>query len=243
MSSKKQAYRGLHVSEAFTTRKLFAILLLAVGALAVYWRTSVDRRTDDGGGARRFYGLVIDQDGNPVPNTMIEATLSWWGDNPTGVGLAEATGDLVHVTTSSVADGTFQIEVPVRFEQLTIDAVKRAGYDWVIDWAWTLTGPFAREDNRMFRFAGRNFRCDTYSPDRERPAVFPLHAKGSSQPATRPSRGGSDYRCDGKTIVNAPAALAVPSAGPGAPQGNAAINAAIREYIEKRNAPATRNAR
>jgi hypothetical protein len=115
--------------------------------------------------------------------------------------------------------------------------VKKDGYDWVIDWAWTLNGPPHNDgDNRRFILPGKLASVGVYLPDPNRPAIFPLHRHGDPAPATQPSRGGSERTRDGKTVANEPTQPKVPSAGPNAPGTNDEVNKRIGEYVNSFNA-------
>lgn len=183
---------------------------------------------------------MIDQDGQGVAKAEIVVRLTGFAPNPIMNGLVEDAANQARFSVFSNAVGDFLIQVPQRFEQLTVEAINVPDHEWAIDWAWTLGPPHNRNDNRVFKFAGKHFRCDVYLPQQDRPALFPVQRKGSTAPTTRPSRGGVDLRCDGSTVRNEPHALNVPSTGPSAPNGNDAVDAAIHDYLEQRNAAETK---
>jgi hypothetical protein len=142
-----------------------------------------------------------------------------------------------HFSVYSGVTGSFLITVPQPNHVIAIEAVKKEGFDWVIDWAWTLGVPPHNDgENRQFILPGKLWSVPVYQPDPNRPAIFPLHRKGNPAPATQPSRGGSDRTRDGKTVANEPTELRVPSAGPNAPSTNDEISKRIGEYVDSFNA-------
>lgn len=180
---------------------------------------------------RVFYGKVIDQEGTPVPDAEIVVQIAALVHNPVMVGgLIEDPFNRSRFRVRSNSAGEFLVPIPHRFEQLSIEAVTVPDHDWVIDWAWTLGPPHNKDDNRLFTFSSERFRHDVYLPQRDRPAVFPVHRKGSESPATRPSRGGAQVHWNGSVVENHPHSLRVPSAGLGAPVGEAATDRAIQDY-------------
>jgi hypothetical protein len=166
----------------------------------------------------RFYGRVVDESGRPIAGAHVDAAAF-------EIKPALANQDLQRVMASELplaADtddaGRFTLTAGNRRYELQIKSVSKAGYDWVFDQAWSLRRPgFERKDNRFYRFASPYASTNVYSSDVDRPAIFPMHRKDSSLPASRPSRGGWEILAEGRAVENAPARLAVPSAGPSAP--------------------------
>jgi len=217
------------------------IAILAILAACCLSGASCDRRTTTMTAAsqpRLFYGKVIDQDGNPVRDAEIVVQLSEMTDNAITAG-SHVPDRLPknHFSVYSGVTGSFLITVPPPNYVIEIEAVKKDGYDWVIDLAWTLGVPPHNDgDNRLFMSPGAFSSAPVYQPDSNRPAIFPLHRKGDPAPATQPSRGGSDRTREGKTVVNEPTELRVPSAGPNAPGTNDDISKRIGEYADSFNA-------
>lgn len=216
-----------------------AIVVVGISAFMAY-RYAAQREEDRQ--SRLFYGIVIDQDGKPLQGVEVQVFLTGFTQNPVMMGIAPDSDNQTRFSVFTGPDGTFQVKVPQRYEQLSIEAVILQGYDWVFDWIWNGGGErFGAGDNRHYKFSGKYVRAGEYVPDPARPAIFPLHAKGNPSPATLPSRGGSDKRRDSlKWITNEPTPLAIPSAGPGAPQGHDEINRRISQYFNQMNAAATR---
>jgi hypothetical protein len=187
---------------------------------------------------RLFYGRVIDQSGNPVPDAEIVVQLSQMQMNPiVPGGVVPDHLPQNQFSVRSDAAGSFVVTIPPPNHVVEIQSVKKDGYDWVIDWAWSLSvPPHNLGDNRQFILSGKLWKVPAYQPDQNRPAIFPLHRKDDPSPATQPSRGGSDLTREGKTVLNQPHPLKIPSAGPGAPTTPAEIEARIGEYINKLNA-------
>jgi hypothetical protein len=193
---------------------------------------------------RLFYGRVVDQDGAVVPDAEIVVSRARLVRS---VDTGTTREDLQTKQTFSVysgVTGSFAVMLPTPLHVVTIEKVKKDDYDWVFDWAWTLgVSPHVDGNNRHFILSGELATCRFYQPDRDRPAVYPLHRVGVARPASRPSRGGSEHHCDGTIVVNEPVALKVPSAGAGAPRGEAEMDKAISLYLERfRDAAATRPA-
>lgn len=188
-----------------------------------------------------FYGKVIDQAGQPIAGAEVDYQLSKLEHNPIiAGGLVADRLPQNRATVQSGVDGGFVIQVLHPNHILTIEAVMKGGYHWVIDWAWSLSVPPHNDgDNREFSLPSKMSRLPMYQPDAARPAIFPLHRDGDPSPATQPSRGGSDRMPDGTIAPNHPTKLRVPSTGPGAPQTNDAINSHIRRYAEAVNAGRT----
>jgi hypothetical protein len=180
-----------------------------------------------------FHGKVIDQSGNPVQGAEIVVQVSEMQPNPIiAGGLIPNRLPKNHFSVYSGVTGNFLVTLPPPNHVVEIQAVKKEGYDWVFDWAWSLGTPSHGDgDNRLFILPGRFTPLASYQPDPNRPAVFPLHRKGDPSPATHPSRGGSDRNPEGVIVPNSPTPLRIPSAGPGAPTTNDAINARIAEYV------------
>lgn len=175
-----------------------------------------------------FYGRVVDQTGNPIPNAEIDVLAAEFGDNAVIHGsIAPILETQKTFTVASNQNGYFTVTLPGSYQRLTIQNIRKPGYEWVIDWYWT-TPETGDADNRYYHLRGPRNVGAIYEPDRNRPAIFPMHEIGNPVPATRPSRGGKDGR-----RVNGPTDLVVPSAGPGAPRTNAQINEAIRAASER----------
>lgn len=206
-------------------------LLLAGAAIAgvLIYRVPQDAATSPRPpDVRWFYGQVVDQDGKPIQQAEIKVVVSELGENTIMVGSNApiiATQRTFSVWTNQW--GTFAVQVPSSYQQLTIEDVVKPGYEWVFDWAWgslPYDEPEWRRTNRIFHFAGNRNVGTPYNPDLQRPAVFPMHEVGSNAPATRPSRGGSDGRFN-----HEPVEPIIPSAGPDAPKSDEEVNERIRE--------------
>jgi hypothetical protein len=219
------------------------LLLLGLAACVIGWFAIGRKHAPMSPPYRFFYGRVVDQEGQPISGAQIIVQLSRMAENPLYPG-----GTLPdrlpqnRLSVYSDTTGTFQISIPPPNHAVEIMDVRAPGYTWLIDWAWTvsLNKPQAGE-NRFFVMPPTPDRqYATYIPDAQNPAVFVLVENGYARPlTTMPPRGGSDRGRDGRVARNGPHPVAVPSTGPGAPQGNDAISARIGEYLEQRNAHAT----
>lgn len=166
-----------------------------------------------------LYGHVQDQDGNPVADVEIDVrTVELSPENVTLDGVVAGKGAQTIWTTYTGKNGDFVVGLSNGQNWVEVRAVRKPGYDWVIDHAWTLSHTASAGDNRTFTFLGRFAPFPIYSPDPNAPAIYPLHLKGSEKLPGDPSRGGSDINADGVRTRNAPRPARVPSAGPGAPQ-------------------------
>jgi len=178
-----------------------------------------------------FFGRVTDQDGVGLDAVEVVVRTAELTPNPIMPGgNVPSNGKTFSVYTND--RGSFLVMLPVCHNDLVIEDVRKAGYDWVRDWAWQL--PERKGENTVaFQFAGRYVRCPVYVPDASNPAVLPLHRRGSERAVANPSRGGADVDCNGRRTVNGPVVPAIPSAGPGAPRTDEEIGAAIRGYGER----------
>ena len=76
-----------------------------------------------------FYGLVVDQDSNPVPNVKINVTiLQQQISPPTATGDFPLTNSLIHREKETGADGRFQITGEMG-QDLTIESIQKSGYE------------------------------------------------------------------------------------------------------------------
>jgi hypothetical protein len=174
-----------------------------------------------------FFGHVADQDGRPVEGVEVVVRSAELIPNPVMVGAGNVPSDARTFSVYTNDRGDFLVNLPAGHNDLEIQEVRKAEYDWVKDWAWQI--PAHRKENTLaFQFPGRFVKCPVYVPDAKNPAVLPLHRRGSEKPVWRPSRGGADVNCAGNRVVNGPVTPTIPSAGPGAPRSEAEIEAAIR---------------
>lgn len=232
-------------------RKMIAnlvILGLTVSATGVFFAVAQTRPAPPTGlqnQPRLFFGVVGDQDGQPLDDVEIKVWTAELVGNPhTPGGVVPDKQSERKFSVYSGANGGFMVQIPQPHNMLVIEDVKKEGYDWVFDWAWTLSGPpHNKHDNRQFTFPGRFWKCPYYKPDPANPAVFPLHAKADPKPAQTTSRGGFEVGCDDKETPNHPVVPNVPSAGKGAPQGQKEIEKAIGEYLKARREKETGSAR
>jgi hypothetical protein len=199
----------------------FIALVAAAGAVLLVARP---QRT---AGARdmpqiRFYGQVVDDAGSPVADATVH--LSIWTvprgewSSAKGPSLDKVTK---HAELHTRSDGTFEL-VNARGYMVQVLDVRKPGYVWLVDLAWSLPGE-VHPDNRFFIYGGNP---PLYMPDAAKPAVLPLYRTGGNGGAAQrvdgggqvmPSRGGADRAADGHVTPNAPVRPRVPTTGPGAP--------------------------
>ena len=181
-----------------------------------------------------FYGHVQDQDGRPIDGAEIALRVEELVPDPTARGhLAPSSRSVATFSAYTGVAGSFIITMTEGRNHLMIEAIRKPNYEWVTDLAWTLGPPHNKGDNRDFTLAGRYIKCDVYEPDNERPAIFPLHLKGSNKPVGSPSRGGFDVDCNGRQTVNEPTAPAVPSTGARAPRTSKEREETIGAYLRR----------
>jgi hypothetical protein len=180
-----------------------------------------------------FYAVVLDEDGRPVDGAQIAARAARLVSMDASVVAANSTARALSAQTD--AQGKFTLTLPVNYDNVLIESVGKPGYEWVIDWAWTLGRPYNHDDNRNFNFAGPLLRCNVYRPEIDHPAVFPLHSTASTKPVGKPSRGGSEIGCDRRIVPNKSETPKVPSTGPGAPHTPKEIENAIGTYLGTQN--------
>lgn len=191
-----------------------------------------------------FYGRIVDQDGNPLSAEVdVQASQMVRSDPAFGHGSVADRKPENKFTVYPGENGVMLVMFSSPNHVLEILDVKHPGYTWLKDYAWS-NGPDGRGSNneqREFILDGPNAQFPIYTPDPNNVAVFVLVKDGFTGPITAmPSRGGSDRReYHGQSIPNHPQPVIIPSTGPSAPQGNAAI----KEYIENRNAAATRTSK
>ena len=190
-----------------------------------------------------FFGKIIDQNGRPVSGATVSAEIF---ELRPGMMAGEP---IVERSTmkprSAISDGEgrFTVTIPAGFQVLEISNVAKPGYGWVHDWMWSggALADIAQHSNRSFYLAGNMAVARTYLPDRDRPAIYPLHVDGAPGPVERPSRGGSDRDPSGKVTRNQPVQAVLPSAGPDSPGDDyQAILDAIVRVSEERASAATR---
>jgi len=199
-----------------------ALIILASGAWAMVHFFSRQAHPDPPQVV--FYGLVVDQDDHPVEGVEVVVRTSKYVSNPVMGGSTPgwSTGSTFRI--SSQADGRFKVAIPANDELLDIKSIRKSGYDWVYDLAWTLGPPHNENDNRQFQLAG-------YRTDASLPAVFPLHLSSSPKPAGKASRGGFQVGVGGRLVPSTLVPLNVPSAGPNAPQNSKEESDAIGIYL------------
>jgi hypothetical protein len=219
--------------------KVLAVLMAAglAGAGIVYVLAG------DGGDAQpadvRFHGLVEDQDGRPLHDAAVAVHSSEVvanGAAPGGVMPDSGTAKTFALRTD--AHGRFALAVPRHHNRLLIEHVRKAGYEWVTDWAWQMDLPPKPLQNVEYLFPGRHWSRPVYRPDPDRPAIFPMHEVGNPSPPRPLSRGGADLQRDGRAVPNALVVPRIPSAGPGTPRTPAEVEQRIRDYADRRNAAA-----
>ena len=152
-----------------------------------------------------FYGLVIDEYGNPLPDASVLVYLDW--TPPNYYGPSPDTNKRLDLTTDQ--QGRFEVRNE-RAKRLQVLDVKKPGHVWLVDYAWMAKPEYRPHDNRFYGFENDH----PYLPDPAHPAVFPLMSTGSKATA-RTSRGGADREPDGTVVVNVPWTPLIPSAGPG----------------------------
>lgn len=189
-----------------------------------------------------FQGIIIDQEGSPISKAEIVVQISTMVDNPIIAG--GALPDRLPQNRFSVysgVEGVFDITLQPPNHVLEIQDIKKEGYTWLTDWLWTVPSDVYQElQTRWFDLGGPRASSPVYIPDISNPPIFVLVKDGyHGQVTTMPSRGGSDQLRDGTTVINHPKPVAIPSTGPGAPQGHDAIGEAIRRYVDRRNAAST----
>jgi len=222
--------------------------LIATGTVVYFGYGQADQSKKPARQILTFFGKVVDQDGNPLRAEVdVQVSQMVRSDPAFGHGSGADRKPENKFTVYPGENGVMLVMFSSPNHVLEILDVKHPGYTWLKDYAWS-NGPEGRGSNneqREFIFEGPNAQFPIYTPDPNNVAVFVLVKDGFTGPITaKPSRGGSDRReYLGQSVPNQPQPVIIPSTGPSAPQGNDAINAAIREYIEKRNAPATRDAR
>jgi len=170
----------------------------------------------------RFYGQVIDETGSPISDARVDILIrrmppgSPAPDLRPGEEPPRHLSDFARIHTDE--NGKFTVED----EGYTLQIVgirKNSEYTEVFDWAWDWPAPYISDPystNRYFIYGGD---FPIYIPDKEHPAIYPLHRKGS-QAIGMPSRGGSNKLADGRIIRNEPKRPVVPSTGPGSPTTN-----------------------
>lgn len=207
-------------------RSFFLVAILIAGSAAGYYLLhrqsavpSASRSTTEGADMPdiRFYGLVIDEAGSPVGDARVDVLISRVppGSPPPDWSSARKVAPedfrrFINVHTDK--DGKFAVDD--KGYTLKIGGIGKRGFDLVFDWSWGLPNTTTdRGDNRTFIYGGG---FPLYLPDKDRPAIFPLHRKGS-QVVGMPSRGGSDQLAEGRIVRNDPMKPLIPSTGPGAP--------------------------
>ena len=162
-----------------------------------------------------FYGLVIDERGQPLADATVRLAVMENQLGPDGF-RHPVPGTAHHQTLRSDSSGRFEVRA-VPGNNLTILEVSRPGFEWVFEWAYGYGLPGALSSNQFYCYDPGD---RMYVPDESRPAVFPLQRVGSPV-AGRPSRGGTDRYPDGHIVRNEPVAPVLPSAGLGAPANSA----------------------
>lgn len=177
-----------------------------------------------------FYGVVIDEAGVPVADARVSILIM---RAPPGTpaptsdkGPPPRLGE--HITIRTESEGKFSLE-DEGYTLQVIGGIRRAPeFVDVFDSSWDWPAPFTsrpRFTNRYFIYGGG---FPIYVPDKDRPAIFPLHRKGSTV-VGMPSRGGSDQLTDGRIIRNEPTKPLIPSTGPGAPNTDAERQERLRQ--------------
>lgn len=222
---------------------IMSFLLLLSGGVIAGWawmaRHNEQKRTTNPSMIRFFHGRVVDQEGNPLRGAEMVVQISPFADNFLYPGhMVPARRPENKFSTYSGVTGAFFLSLREPKQVVEILEVKLPGYTWLVDWAWNSGRKLPdTQDTRWFVLDGPYSEFPIYTSDTNNPAVFVLVKDSYADPVTAmPSRGGSDRTRDGKTAANKPQPVAIPSTGPSAPQGNDAINAAIKEYAERRNA-------
>lgn len=132
----------------------------------------------------RFYGLVVDQSGNPIPNAKVSVLIDNFNYRSILTGDDYLRDDRIDVTTGP--DGRFTIKT--RGMSVRIDSVTHESYADNPRSGWYRRGDFS--DNWFYYYSSTYPGHVPYKPNPTRPAIFPLAKPG--QPATsQPSRGGT----------------------------------------------------
>ena len=77
-----------------------------------------------------FYGLVVDQDSNPLPNVKIDASVLYEHVfMPTASGDFPITNNLVRLEKETGADGRFELE-GVKGRNVVIEVIQKGGYEF-----------------------------------------------------------------------------------------------------------------
>jgi hypothetical protein len=180
----------------------------------------------------QFYGIVVDEAGAPVADARVSILImrappgtpapTWDGKGPPPPRLGE------HITLHTDSDGKFSLEDEGYTLQVIGGIRKTPEFVDVFDSSWDWPAPFTsrpRFTNRYFIYGGG---FPVYVPDKDRPAIFPLHRTGSAV-VGMPSRGGADRLADGRIIRNEPTKPLIPSTGPGAPNTDAERQERLRQ--------------
>lgn len=216
------------------------LLLLLIG-VSIWTYVNRSRNMDDHSSSQpllKFQGKVIDQSRRPISGAEVVIQVSRMVNNPIIPGGTIA--DQLPKNRFSVysgAQGMFYVMMQPPNHVLEILEIKKRGYQWVIDWAWTLGPPYNQGDNRLYKWAGKLYKCPTYAIEADWPAIYPMQQIGNDSPATQPSRGGKDILCDHTERKNEPTPLHVPSAGANAPQTPEEIDLRLKQYLDQIGIP------
>ena len=197
-----------------------------------------------------FIGLVIDQDGKPIPQAKISVRAMRLLDRQMGAGSASYPVDrrnAVEWDVYSDTKGLFGVGLRGDQQVLEIVDVAKPGFTWVYDLLADrgFPGPDS-QSNRFYKLDGPHPFFNAWLPqygearvasDVKNPATYPMLADGSDVRIKEASRGGADRRSSGEIVVNKPVGILLPSAGPGSPpasEGWKGIGDAIHNFpLEK----------
>jgi hypothetical protein len=129
-----------------------------------------------------FYGLVIDQDGTPIPGVKVTFQVRVMKEPRPG-----AMGDLFDdITTTSDARGHFSL-TDAKGSVLTVKVLEKEGYQ-----------PSSKAINRSYRYWDNE--NDRFKPDAVQPEVFRMWKKVGAEQLVRKGIS-APLRCDGTAVT------------------------------------------
>src|SRR6266542_3368904 len=114
-----------------------------------------------------FYGLVIDERGQPVIDATVRLGVEEVDFGPDGLG-HPVPGTINHQSLRTDSSGRFAVRA-VPGNNVTILEVSKPGFEWVFDWAYGYGLPGALSSNRFYSY---DVHTRMYLPDESRPAIF-----------------------------------------------------------------------